>query len=253
MVAPQSNGSDSNQETYAFLRASGSYRPCSTSVRASVSASSESSVGWPANVSHVPPPAISRTPFGYRRRIALGVWNSTRPPGASPASCPSRQPCARASMAGPTRAAGPGPPAALDRVRVTRSSPAWTRDVFLASHPNRISARSSSSKMRPSSSAVVRPRRPSRQRRGSASSPCSAPTAAPTMAAMVSLSFVSLTARTVASSGSSPYRARMNRTAGTVSSRKAPEYQSLPASRTDRLSFSAEGTCSSTKRQMGPR
>lgn len=41
--------------------------------------------------------------------------------------------------------------------------------------------------------------------------------------------------------------------AGTVSSRKAPEYQSRPAFRTDRPSFSAEGTCSWTKRQMGPR
>ncbi len=54
---------------------------------------------------------------------------------------------------------------------------------------------------------------------GNASRPCSAPTAAPTIAAIVSLSCVSLTARTIASSGSCAWRARIHSTLGTVSSR----------------------------------
>src|SRR2546421_350879 len=62
------------------------------SILASISAISESSVGCPASVPHVPPSASSRTRFGYLRRISSGDWNSTGPPKASPASCPSKHP-----------------------------------------------------------------------------------------------------------------------------------------------------------------
>lgn len=63
-------------------------------------------------------------------------------------------------------------------------------------------ASSISAKIRPSSRSVVRPDRFSIHLFGIAFLPCRAPTAAPMIAAIVSLSLVSLTARTIASSGS---------------------------------------------------
>ena len=156
MVAPQSKGSDSSQATYARRTSSRSYLPCSTSVRASASAISESSVGWPASVLQVPPSASSRTPSGYVPRIAWGVSNSTRLPSASPASCPSRQPCARSRIPAPSVSLVGAP--VLGR---TTTSAASSPDSLQL---NCASARSSNSKTRPSSSAAVRPRRPSRQR-----------------------------------------------------------------------------------------
>lgn len=50
------------------------------------------------------------------------------------------------------------------------------------------------------------------------------------MAAIVSLSLVSFTARSIACSGSLAYLIRINRLVGTVSRRKAPEYQSSASS-----------------------
>jgi hypothetical protein len=52
--------------------------------------------------------------------------------------------------------------------------------------------------------------------------------------------------------GSCPWRARMCRTVGTVSSRYAPEYQPSPAYTTLSPSWSAAGTRSATKHKMGP-
>src|SRR5208283_4872139 len=99
-VPPQSNGAEWNQKRYTLRASSESYRLSLTSIRASINAISESSVGCPASVPHVPPLASSRTPCGCLRQISCGVWNSTKPPKESPASWPSKHPWARDKVAG---------------------------------------------------------------------------------------------------------------------------------------------------------
>ena len=99
VVSPMSIGRVCIQSRYASRTLSRSKPRWRRIERASVSAISLSSVGWPAMVWYRPPLASSRTPRGKSRAISVAILNSTCEPRLSPITWPSSTPCARSSHA----------------------------------------------------------------------------------------------------------------------------------------------------------
>ena len=143
----------------------------------------------------VPPPAGSR-----RRVIRVDPAGSQFWQGSETAILARRVRCSSSHLSISVRTGG-----LLEqwfRLRMWQFAPQGLEVADRTSRDHVLRACSKSRNTCPSSDSAVRPSKCWTQRSGSPARPCRAPTAAPTTAPILSLSQVSLTARTIASSGS---------------------------------------------------